>query len=200
MDTPYTPRATQRLVEWLRTRYGKRPLVAVSSHFHWDALGGNAALLGAGAAVWGSDETARLLQEREEAMRSQMKEALGGDARFAPFADLRALPPSHRFSLEKGTFMRFGKDGVRVLHPGPGHSPDNVVVHFEDLGVIFGGCMILGGDRVASRSDADLARWPDAVHAVKELPGEIVIPGHGDRTDRGLLDHTLSVLARTPQS
>jgi len=61
VNTPYTSAATARLLTWIEVRYGRRPLTAVNTHFHVDALGGNAALVAAGARIYGSDATARLV-------------------------------------------------------------------------------------------------------------------------------------------
>lgn len=195
VGTPYTPEATERLLVWLRARFGPRPLVAVNPHFHWDALGGNAALPAAGAAVHGSDETARLLAEREEALRAQILEWLGDRPAAAPFRTLRAAPPARRFPLREGLHLTFGGDRVDVLFPGPSHAPDLVVVHLPDHGVLFGGCAVLAGERIGNRSDAALpTTWAAAVRTLRDLPAAHVVPGHGDRTDRGLFDHTLKLL------
>jgi metallo-beta-lactamase class B len=57
--------------------------------------------------------------------------------------------------------------------------------------------MILGGD-LGNTADADMAAWPDAIRQLLPLPVDVVVPGHGDRLDPGLVQHTLDVLAQTP--
>ena len=59
--------------------------------------------------------------------------------------------------------------------------------------------MILSGEKAGNIADADLEAWPRAVTSLLALPVAVVIPGHGDRTDAGLIQHTLDVLARTPR-
>ena len=42
--------------------------------------------------------------------------------------------------------------------------------------------------------DADLAEWPATITSLKSLGATVIVPGHGDRFDAGLLDHTLAIL------
>jgi len=195
VDTPYTPRATQVLLDWLRIRFGRRPVRAVNTHFHWDALGGNEALLVAEIDVHGSDLTAELLAEREEAMREALLRWLSSRPDEAePFRTLSARPPNRTFSIGEGLQLQFGEDRVEVLFPGPGHSPDGVVVHLPRHRILFGGCLVAAGERIGNTDDADLERWPESIEALRRFDVDHVVPGHGDRTDPGLLEHTLELL------
>ena len=194
VDTPFTPEATRDLLDWATARFGRRKMVAINSHFHFDATGGNATLRAAGIPVYGSDATVALLRERTPAMRKAVLDWLGDRPEAAPFRELVPDAPDHVFPLSDGLELKLGDEVVRVIHPGPAHSPDNVVVHIPSLGVLFGGCMLLAGDRVGNRSDADLARWPDAIRRLEGLPATVVVPGHGDRTDRGVLQWTLGLV------
>lgn len=62
--------------------------------------------------------------------------------------------------------------------------------------LLFGSCMILSGDAVGNTADADMAAWPIAIRKLQGLPVDVVVPGHGDRLDPGLIQHTLDVLAQ----
>ena len=57
--------------------------------------------------------------------------------------------------------------------------------------------MILSGDAVGNTADADMAAWPSAIRKLQGLSVDVVVPGHGDRLDPGLIQHTLDVLAQT---
>ncbi|MBI5536304.1 MAG: polysaccharide deacetylase family protein [Deltaproteobacteria bacterium] len=196
VDTPYTPASTVRVLEWMRARFGPRRVVAINSHFHYDALGGNEALLAAGATVWGADVTVQALAQRQERMRTGMVEWLKDRPEHAKvFQELKLVGPGSVFHASEGLVLRFGSEEVRVEYPGPAHAPDNVVVYFPSSRVLFGGCMILAGDRIGNRSDADLAHWPEAVRSLQKYGAELVIPGHGDRFGPDLISHTLEVLA-----
>jgi hypothetical protein len=197
--TPYTPAATHRLLTWAQARFGKRRLVAINNGYHVDNLGGNAALREAGVPIYGSDLTVTLLRERGEKTRQQLLGMIGEatDPVYAVHAALPYLPPDHVFPAHAGLVLRFGAEEVDVIYPGPSQAPDKLAVYFPSRQLLFGGCMILGGDRAGNLADADLESWPHAVEHLAKLPAKVVVPAHGDRLDAGLLAHTLAVLART---
>ncbi len=195
--TPYTADATRAVLDWARGRFGGRRIVGIDTGYHVDNLGGNQALLDAGAAVYGSDLTIRLLRERGEAMR-QATLAMIGDAKSPAHrlhAGLRFVPPDHPFPIHDGLRLTFGGEDVEVFYPGPSQAPDKVVVWFPARRILFGSCLILAGPRPGNTADADLAQWPEAVRRLRRFSAEIVVPGHGDRLDPGLIQHTLDVLA-----
>jgi hypothetical protein len=72
---------------------------------------------------------------------------------------------------------------------------ENMVVYFPSRKILFGGCMIIGMDSVGNTSDADLAMWPESVRDLSQFDFAMLVPGHGDRLDPGLLEHTLDLLA-----
>jgi metallo-beta-lactamase class B len=173
VGSPYTAQASQRVLEWLRQEFGERKRVAIDTHFHEDAgVGGNAVYQAAGIPIHGSDLTARLLAERDKA----------------------ATAPDHVFALAAGLELDFGEP-VKVFFPGAGHTVDNVVVHFPQERLLVGGCLIKGGSTIGNVADADLKSWPGSVRALQGLDFEWLVPGHGERFDRGLLENTLQVLA-----
>lgn len=195
--TPYTADATRTVLAWARRRFGERRIVAINPGYHVDNLGGNQALLDAGAAVYGSDLTIRLLRERGERMRA-VTLAMIGDPQAPAYrlhAGLKFVPPDHPFPIRDGLRLTFGGEEVQVFYPGPSQAPDKVVVYFPARRILFGSCMILAGPRPGNTADADLAQWPASVRALRRFPAEIVVPGHGDRLDPGLIPHTLDVLA-----
>jgi metallo-beta-lactamase class B len=173
--TPWSPEATDLLLDWLRDQSGGSlpPMVAIDTGYHIDNLGGNAALLRAGIPVYGSDLTVSLLEERGEA---------------------GLVPPDHVFPISQGLSLSFGGEHVTGIYPGPSQAPDKLAVYFPERRLLFGSCMILGGD-LGNTADADLAAWPDAIRRLLPLPVDVVVPGHGERLDPGLLQHTLDVLA-----
>ena len=107
---------------------------------------------------------------------------------------LAYVAPTHLFALEEGLQLEYGDEIVQVYYPGPSHSPDNIVVYFPSRKLLFGTCMIIGGDKVGNTSDADLETWPESVRDLARFDFDVLVPGHGDRLDPGLLDHTIDLL------
>ena len=197
VDTPYTPDATQALVQWAYTRFGKRNFTAINTGFHYDNLGGNSYLLAQGIPVYGSEAIAGLLAARGDALRAMTLDLLKdpADKRFYDaHAVLPYVAPDHTFPLADGLKLRFGEESLQAYFPGPSHTPDNVVVYFPERKILFGGCMILAGDAVGNTSDADLTVWPASVAKLSRFDFTLLIPGHGNRMDPGLLDHTVQLL------
>lgn len=199
VDTPYTPEATQQLLDWIAEFFGEREIVAINTGYHVDNLGGNQALIDAGITVHGSAFTAKLLDEWGENSREWMLELLKEPEMAAyrsAHEEIAYVAPTDTFFVDKGLVLTFGDETVQVFYPGPSHSPDNVAVFFQKQKILFGGCTVLSGESVGNGADADFSTWPDAIARLKQFDSRIVVPGHGDRLDVGLLEHTLVVLSR----
>jgi metallo-beta-lactamase class B len=201
VDTPWTPQATEEILAWLEEQVGQKQVIAINTHFHLDNLGGNAYLVEQGIPVYGSEMTVQLVAERGPAMLAQTVEWMwdNEDPRYAEaFADFELVPPTDLFDINVGLELTFDGETLQVYYPGPAHAPDNVVVYFPERKLLFGGCMIIGWDAVGNTSDADLDAWPDSVRNLEQFDFEILVPGHGERLDPGLIEHTLNLLAGLP--
>ncbi len=88
--------------------------------------------------------------------------------------------------------------GLELFFPGPGHSPDNIVVWHAASGTLYGGCFIRAADDgIGWLKEADLEAWPGAANAVARRYPRVktVVPGHGPPGGPELLVHT-AALAR----
>lgn len=190
-DTPYWPEATKTLLDWIRTRYGDRKLIAINSHFHYDAAGGNAALLAAGVPVYGSDATVTAMKGQAERLRRNTLDMLKGDEKHAAiFRTLELVPPDHTFDGDKGLTLTLGGEDVRLFDPGDAHAPGNIVVWFPAQKLLFAGCIAITGNRFGYMGDMNIAAYPPALKQMMALHAEVVVPGHGTRTDPGVLENT----------
>jgi metallo-beta-lactamase class B len=198
--TPYTPEATSLVLDWVKKQYGKHKMIAIDTGYHVDNMGGNQALIEAGIPVYGSDMTARLILERGEANRQSMLAAIGDTQSPAYKAELamQYLPPDHVFPISDGLTLTYGGEELQVIYPGPSQAPDKVAIYFPERKLLFGSCMIVGLDRLGNTADADMKNWPDAVRILQQYPVDVVVPGHGERLDPGLIKHTLDLLASNP--
>ena len=46
------------------------------------------------------------------------------------------------FEFEDSKRVRAGTYSIEAFYPGPGHSPDNIVVWIPEARVLFGGCLV----------------------------------------------------------
>jgi metallo-beta-lactamase class B len=199
--TPYTPEAMETVLEWIRGHFGERNIVAINPGYHVDNLGGNDALIQQGIPVYGSDLTAQMLAERGEQTRQMLLGMLPGAANeryYKAHAEIPYVAPDHLFPINQGLILTFGTEQVEVYYPGPTQAPDKVVIYFPAKKILFGSCMVLGGDKAGNIHEADMANWPKAIEKLKRFNVDFVVPGHGDRLDPGLIDHTISILESTP--
>lgn len=201
VGTPYTPAAMSEVLKWISDHYGQRKMVAINTGYHVDNLGGNDALINQGIPIYGSDLTVQLLKEHGEQTRLMILGMLTGKANESYYQAHKEIPyvaPTNLFPIVQGLTLSLGDDQVIVYYPGPSQAPDKVVVYFPSQKVLFGGCMILGGAQIGNTSDADLKNWPVAVSKLKQFDADVVVPGHGDRLDTGLIEHTITLLTAKP--
>jgi glyoxylase-like metal-dependent hydrolase (beta-lactamase superfamily II) len=197
VNTLYTPEAARALLGWLKDTLGVTKIVAVNTHFHVDCLGGNAAFREAGIPLWGCDLTPPLLVERGERSRAQTVEWLltVDSAQAAMIQAVPFLPPDHLFIADSGKVLAFGGERVELFYPGPAHAPDNIVVWFPARRLLFGGCMVLAGERIGNTADADIEFWQTAAERLRRFDARRVIPGHGSPLREDLIGHTVKLLA-----
>ncbi len=196
--TPCTPEATRLVLAWSERELGKRKLVAINTGYHVDNLGGNLALIEAGIPVYGSDLTVKLLKERGEQTRlTTLKLISDTNSPYCQtYAQMTFTPPDHIFPIRDGATLTFGGEEVRVFYPGPTQAPDKVAVYFPDRKLLLGSCMILAGDRPGNTAEADMKEWSVAIRRLAQFPVNVVVPGHGERLDPGLIQHTLDLLEK----
>jgi metallo-beta-lactamase class B len=172
VDTGWSRHQTEKLLAFAEGKLGQPVEHVILTHAHEDRLGGIGALADKPIIVHGHAYTARL-------------------ARLAGHAPLH-------WTFEFEERVNLGGETVDLLYPGPGHSPDNIVVYFPRRQLLFGGCLIKSASArgLGHVNDADLSVWPKAVRRVIERyrDVEILIPGHGAPGGVELLSHTMELL------
>jgi len=192
------------LADWMKNSFGEVNLVAINTGFHVDNLGGNEFLLSRGIAVYGSNLTAKLITERGQTEKDRLLEGFKSPENkkyYDAYKNLTFVPPNRIFDINEGLHLKIGDEDVNVFYPGPSHTIDNVVVYFPKRKILFGGCMIKSLDSrdAGYAADADMQKWPRSVEKVwaRYKDARIVVPGHGDYGDTGLIKHTIELLDRT---
>lgn len=188
IDTAWNDADTDKILALIEAIMGELPKAAIVTHAHQDKMGGMQTLHDAGVHTWAhaltnEDAVLRRLGQADSTLFDVSK-------RWSTQIDLFLSSPKPGQAREK-------KDGVIVHYPGAGHTRDNIVVYYEPAKILFGGCLIRPGksNNLGNTADADIAHWADSVRTVAaEFPdAEIVIPSHGPKGGRELLDHTIAL-------
>lgn len=148
----------------------------INTHHHWDHTFGNQAF--PDAAIWGHERCAAALVEHGEQMRQEVKR-LAPDLAEA-MDEVVVTPPGFTFS-NRAT-VSLGGVPVEMLHPGRGHTDNDIVISLTGKGVLFAGDLIEEGAPPAF-GDSFPLDWPSSLEAVVPLAGGVVVPGHGDTVD-----------------
>lgn len=100
--------------------------------------------------------------------------------------------------LQTVTNLKFGNMKVETFYPGKGHTGDNIVVWLPQYNILAGGCLVKSADAkdLGNVADAYVNEWSTSIENVLKRYRNInlVVPGHGEVGDRGLLLHTLDLL------
>lgn len=172
VDTAWTDEETAALLKLVEDAAGRKPTLAVVTHAHRDKMGGMKTLHAAGVKTLAHPLT------NEDAPK-------------------RGLLPADAAILDGQDEETLGAGAVTVFYPGAGHTRDNIVVYVPRAKVLFGGCLIRPGetDNLGNTADGDVNNWANAVRkvAARFPEAEIVIPTHGPKGGRALLDHTIAL-------
>ncbi len=199
IDTPYTNAATNQILCWIDSVLQPKKITAINTGFHIDNLGGNGALQKKGIDIYGSDLTAKLVDEKGKDTQQQVISWLKPNQHEIRqvYEKKQFTKPNKIFNIEKGKTLELGDLTFEIFYPGESHSPDNVTVYIEELKLLFGGCMIksLASKTLGFTGDANLKEWPNAVEQLKKKyqSAKLVVPHHGKLGGKNLIDHTLNL-------
>lgn len=196
VDVPYTPEATDSLINWIYRKYGNRNIIAINTHFHVDRLGGNAALIKRNIPIHSSDLTLDAIKSRGAQSLDLLTSWVSSESMKDYFKNFQYVPPSKIFDSKKGLALNFANEIVYVKYLGVGHSVDNLIVYLPRKKVIFGGCMILSmeANKAGNVRDGNKEEWRRIIQQIDSANYTIVIPGHGKYGGKDLIKHTSSIL------
>lgn len=173
LGTPALGRALVRAIRKVTAEPIRRVIV---THYHADHFYGLEALQGAGAEVWARFEGRAYLEGEEGKRRLEQRRR-----ELAPWVDAttRLVPADRWLSADE----RFELGGVSfdLVHLGPAHAPDDLMVFLPGEGVVFSGDVIFGG-RIPFVGEADSKRWLSAIDRLLERRAKLLVPGHGPAT------------------
>lgn len=180
-DALGTPVLGQKLIDAIGEVTDQPIRKVIVSHYHADHYYGLQAFEDAGIEIWAHEAGQSVIgSEEAEARLAQRR------ADLFPFVDenTRLVPADHWFG-DEGLEFELGGVNMRVIHVGPAHAPEDVVLYVVDDKVLFAGDLLFRG-RVPFVGDADTRSWLEALDRLIELEPAALVPGHGPvSTDPG---------------
>jgi glyoxylase-like metal-dependent hydrolase (beta-lactamase superfamily II) len=183
IDTAMGPRNGERILAEAKRLGGGRKLLLTTTHFHPEH---------AFAAQSFSDATYICNAAQAEEMAAKGPEYIEMFSGFGPglaelLADVELVASDVTY---EGTWAQLDLGGVvvRLLNIGQAHTLGDQVVFLPESGVLFAGD--LAEDRflpIFPDEDADGLLWLDALDRLEALSPRIVVGGHGEVGDVGLI-------------
>ena len=172
IDALGTPALGYELVRAIRQITSQPIRRVIVTHYHADHVYGLQAFKEAGAEIWAHRDAREYLAgegpERLAQRRIDLFPWVDEDTRLVP--PDRWLDESTRFTLGGLTFD--------VIHMGPAHAPDDVVVVVREDRVLYSGDIMFTG-RIPFVGNADSKRWLETTTRLLELKPRTMVPGHG---------------------
>jgi len=125
------------------------------------------------ALVWAHREARDYLESGEGAARLAQRQR-----DLAPWvgADMRLVSPDRW--LEGDSSFVFGGLHFDLVHMGPAHAPDDLVVVVREDGTLFSGDILFSG-RIPFVGNADSRHWLATMDRLLALKPKVMVPGHG---------------------
>ena len=181
-DALGTPALGQRFADLIATTTKQPVKRVIVSHYHADHFYGLQAFKQPGVEVWAHDFVRDYLATDAPAARlAERRQSL-----FPWVNDLTRVVAPDRFVAED-TVFKLGGLTFHVMHAGPAHTPEDLMMMVEEEGVLFVGDLMFTG-RIPFVADADVSSWIKAIDRVLEFKPRIVVGGHGPESANAMAD------------
>ena len=185
-DSLGTPALGERLRRLIAETTTQPIRIVVLSHYHADHVYGAQAFVAPGVEIWAhrlaiehlaADALGARLAERRESL--------------APWVNEKTRIVRPTTLLDEDTRFELGGLHLRVLHLGPAHTPEDLMLWVEEDRLLFAADLVFTG-RVPFVADADDASWVRALDRVLALRPSVVVTGHGPHSTDPARDLTLT--------
>ncbi len=185
-DTLGTLGLGKRLAELIAKTTTQPVKRVIVSHYHADHFYGLQALKKPGVDVWAHEVVRDYLATEAPAARLlERKQSL-----FPWVNDKTRVVVPDRF-LGEDTVFRMGGLTFHVMHSGPAHTPEDLMMMVEEDGVLFVGDLMFTG-RIPFVADADVSSWIKAIDRVLKFKPRVVVGGHGPESTNAVADLALT--------
>ncbi len=170
LGTPALGNAFLRAIKKITALPIKRVIV---THYHADHFYGLQAFKDAGAEIW-AQRAGRDYLESDEAGNRLKQRSLD----LFPWVDENTkLIPADRW-LDKDESFTLGGTRFEIVHLGPAHSPEDIVIVVHGDQIVFSGDILFTG-RIPFVGEADSKRWLQTFSRLEALKPRLMVPGHG---------------------
>ena len=177
VDTLGTERRSRTFLDTIRTTSDQPVRTLINTHSHADHTHGNY-LLGGGTTIVGHTRC------REEMLQGNL-EALRLTFPSADFGDVRYAPPTLTFDDRLTLYVDDLE--VQLIHLGPAHTNNDVVVWIPERKLLFTGDLAFNGGTPFAMAGS-VEGWLEAIPELRALGAEAVVPGHGSVCGNDVFD------------
>jgi len=174
IDTSWDNEMTRRLTEFIEDTLNVRLIKLIAGHYHEDCIGGLAYLQTRGI------------------------ESIANSITVAKCKEDKLPVPSTSFT--DSLIIDFNGLHLECRYFGGGHTFDNITIWIPEKRILFGGCLVKSADaeNLGYIDEAVISDWDSTLKNVtkKYINIEIVVPGHGNYGDSGLLSHTIELVEK----
>jgi len=216
VDDHVSPAAAWVLLEEVKELTPKPVRYVVNTHFHFDHAHGNQ-VFGPNVEIIGHEFTRQMLTGGKslgmpifknyldglpgtiEVLRKRVASETAPEAKaklqvqlqaaeqnLASQKELRTVPPN--VTLRTELTLHRGSREIQLRFLGRGHTGGDVVVFLPRERIVITGDFLTAG--LSNMSDSYPEEWVTSLEALKKLPFDTVLPGHGEAfTDRAKIDY-----------
>ena len=185
-DALGTPALGKRLADLIAKTTTQPVKRVVVSHYHADHFYGLQAFKKPGVDVWAHELVRDYLATDAPAARlAERKQSL-----FPWVNELTRIVVPDRF-VGDDTVFKMGGLTFHLMHAGPAHTPEDLMMMVEEDGVLFVGDLMFTG-RIPFVADADVSSWIKAIDRVLRFKPRIVVGGHGPESTNAVADLALT--------
>jgi glyoxylase-like metal-dependent hydrolase (beta-lactamase superfamily II) len=158
----------------------------IVTHYHADHVYGLQSFKERGANIIAHRDGREYLASETAQLRLQASRS-----ELAPWIDERTrLVPADRW-IDAAVTLDVGGTKFVLQPAGPAHTPEDLVVHLPQRGVLFAGDLVFRG-RIPFVGQADSARWIESLDRLLAFDARLIIPGHGPASTSARADLQLT--------
>jgi glyoxylase-like metal-dependent hydrolase (beta-lactamase superfamily II) len=145
----------------------------IVTHYHADHIYGLQTFRDHGAQVIAHTRAQQYLNS--ETARLRLKDSR--ESLFPWIDEKTRLEPADRW-LDSNTTLTIGGTRFEIVHAGPAHTPEDLVVWLPDQRVLLAGDIVFRG-RIPFVGLADSGGWVQALDRLLAFDAQVILPGHG---------------------